>query len=169
MAKKIISRILTTVYDDGSSYTEQLPIPIDNEREDKNKEIETNDVSQKAVQVIKVLKRLTKLLYDEKLINSNNLTNNLINIYLNKVISDTSEELSITRNSVADKLYRKNNINKEEFLNLLLDFFNNCSKENLDDNQLKKVLLENVSKVNAGDTNYINKNFLSLLKEMERI
>lgn len=104
----------------------------------------------------------------------NNMINNLDELFLSKLISkacnDVANENSVKVQSVFDKITRQLNLNKEQFTQLLLEFYSDVIKGNVDESGLKVKLLQRASKnKESDDSNFINRSIIQIANKINGI
>lgn len=141
--KKIICRLMVTVYSDGSSVTEKLPIDTE--------EVSADDIdkpSSKMVQIVGVLSAL-KDLYQERYADTYDVKS-VVSLLYSQATKQIAAANGVSPSSVADKMTRQCCMKKNDWIKILIPYL-----EKNDLSKIKVILTNNIVKGKIADMHLI--------------
>lgn len=124
--------------------------------------------SSRMQQVISVIEKVTDIILKDNI--AHKLNNEYLSKFISKACYDVAGENNVTVQTITDKITRQLGLNKDQFTKLLLDFYTDVHRNNVDECKLKDTLLKYVSKNNKNDDySFINHSLTEISKKINSI
>lgn len=139
--KKIICRLMVSVYSDGTYGVEKLAV-------DNTEEVPIDEPSSKMVQIVGTIREIKKI-YGERYANNYDVKS-VISVIYAQAVKQVADQYNVSPSSVSDKLTRQCSMKKNDWIKILIPYL-----EKNDLSKMRSILVANIVKGKAADLNLI--------------